>query len=256
MAENQNEDLGLKTNEEGTSGDQPDATKTNPAADDGLKNEGSEETVAEKAEKLLADGTSASKEIKVSKETYDDRNKKAKIYEAHAVLIDKVLKDPALVEQLLETKDKGNLDERLAKLEEADKTKKRLEIKEAMTEALTAWPDLEQSWEEVKPIVESLTKSGLPYREALKRGYFAVNPEAAVIERERVAKEGLNRLGTFSSSQGYSPKPASSGGKAKMLNDAEKRAAKALGYKEEKYAELLDKHEDWLRQKGMYSVGE
>ena len=41
-----------------------------------------------------------------------------------------------------------------------------------------------------------------------------------------------------------------------MLNDAEKRAAKALGYKEEKYAELLDKHEDWLRQKGMYSVGE
>ncbi|MEK7092268.1 MAG: hypothetical protein AAB907_01435, partial [Patescibacteria group bacterium] len=44
-----------------------------------------------KAEKLL-DGTDKDKKILIKKTAYDDRNEKAKLYEAHAGLLDEVLK--------------------------------------------------------------------------------------------------------------------------------------------------------------------
>ena len=113
--------------------------------------------------------------------------------------MDKVLENPELVESLLETKDKGNLDERLGRLEEERKADKRNEIRTAVKEALSIWPDFKDKWSEVQPIVDSLTKSNVPYADALRRAYFAVNPEAAAAEKDRVAKEGLNRMGVFSS---------------------------------------------------------
>ena len=129
--------------------------------------ENSEEDVAKKADELLKDGTSPKKDITVSKEKFDDRNKKAKLYEAHAPLLEKVLKNPDLVEELLETRTKGNLEDRLAQLEEERKVVKRQELREAVTEALTKWSGFDKDWPEIREDVDRLVKRGLSYQESI-----------------------------------------------------------------------------------------
>ena len=245
MAEEEKEE-GLKDE----SGEQPVPEK--PEVREDLKTP--EETPSEKADRLLRDGTPKDKEIKVNKKTYDEKNDKAKLYEAHAPLLDKVLKNPELVENLLETKEKGDLGERLSALEEERKTAKRREIKEAVTNALSQWPDFEKLWSEIQPITDSLAKVGVPYADALRRGYFAVDPDAAAAEKERLAKEGVNRLGTFSTSTGYSPKPVSMRNAPKLTEGQQKIFGVLKGHShmpktEAEYAGLLEKHQGWLDEK-------
>lgn len=249
----QEKDKGLKEGEKETPGGQPDPNKPGSEVDKGdLKNQG-EETPQQKAEKLLKDGTPADKEIKVNKKTFDDRNDKAKLYETHAPLLDKVLKDPGLVERLLETQEKGDLGVRLSKLEEDRKLEKQRELREAVTEAVSNWPDFEKSWPEVKSLFESLSRQGLPSREALRRAYFAVNPEAAAAEAERAKQEGHKALGVHSSPAGY-PSKAGQPKEKPNLSDGERHMARVFGKSEEEYGKMMETHKTWLKERGFYDV--
>ena len=202
--------------------------------------------VAARAEKLLADGTPANKNIVVSKQRFDDKNEKSKLYETHAVLLDKVLENPSLVEKLLETEAKGNLESRLADLEAERKAAKRREMQSALQEAIAQFPDFERDWADVSPIVDSLVTKGYSYRESLSRAYVAVHPEAAALERTRMATEAQNRDGKL---HGTSLPPRTNEFKKSVpISEDDARVAKALGKTPEEYAKLLDTHRDWLRK--------
>lgn len=238
------EDLGLKPEETGE--DEPASDETTPPVSEDLN---TPETPEAKADKLLADGTSPKKDIKVSKEKFDDRNEKAKLYEAFAPILEKVRGKPELVEELLEISTKGTLEERVGRMEEERRTQKRREMKEAITEALGKWSSFEQDWPEIREDVNRLNARGHSYREAVRRMYLALHPEEAQAEAERQAQEGVKTLGTFSPAASYSPRPVKAGPETK-LSEADKRVGRALGYKDEEYAKLLDKHSDYLETKG------
>ena len=244
--DDENKDL---NDENDTQEDQSSSENDSDKGSEPLENAGE---LAARADKLL-DGTLKDKDIRIPKKKYDELKGKADIYEAHAPLLDKVLKDPDFVENLLETKDKGNVEDRLKQLEEERKADKRKEIRDAVTYALSTWGDFEKSFSEIQPIADALFKQGVSYVESLRRGYLAVHPEAAEAESKRVATENLNVQGKFSSASSYSPRP-SQFKKDRELTIGEKQVASALGKSEEDYGKLLDKHEGWLKSRGFYSL--
>ncbi len=132
MAEEIKKEDGLKEDQKETGENQSNSETNASTEKETLKNTEEVLTPAQKAAKLL-DGTLPNKEIKVDKDKFDDQREKAKLYETHASLLDKVLKDPKLVEDLLETKEKGDLGDRMTQIEEDRKTEKRNEIRNAVT---------------------------------------------------------------------------------------------------------------------------
>ena len=200
-----------------------------------------------RADKLL-DGTDRDKNITIKKDKYDDRNEKAKILEAYAPLLDKVLKDPELVERLLETQEKGDVESRLRQLEEERKSEKRTEMRNAVNEMIERWgKDFENSWVEVEPIVVELYKKGIPYKKALRNTYLAFHPEAIEVEAKRLTSEALNREGNFSEEGGFSPNVNRITSPTKLTED-EKKIGKALGMTEENYVKLLEKWKDSIEK--------
>jgi len=246
MEENK-KDEGLKENENDTQGNE--SSPENEFAGDGIINK---EDVQAKAQALL-DGTSKDKKIVVKKDRFDDRNEKAKLYEAHAPLLDKVLKDPELVEKLLETDGQGNVEGRLERLEAERKAEKRSEMRRVVTESITRWPNFEESWGEVQPMMDVLVKKGYSYQDAMSRAYIAIHPEVAQAETERIAREGFNREGSFSF--GGSPIRINKIQPENKLSEDEKKVFRALSghahmpKEEADYARLMDKHKDWLESK-------
>ena len=115
MDDQENKDLNNSDNDsqENQSNSENDSQNQ---SDDDLKNKGGEnEDLSAKADKLL-DGTSKDKNFTIPKKKYDEIKARADLYETHAPLLDKVLKDPDLVESLLETQEKDNLEDRVKEL--------------------------------------------------------------------------------------------------------------------------------------------
>jgi len=235
-----NEEAGVKE-PEGT-GDLPNP-QTPPVGSEPVK------TPEELAEELLKNPPKDKRIVDVDR--FNDLNEKAKLYETHAPLLDKILKDPELVEQLLETKEKGDLASRVAKMEEERNTEKRNELRSAVVEALSKWPGLEKDWTEISEDVTRLARKGLSYRDALRRSYLALHPEEAQAEAERVARENANVLGKFQTSVSYSPKIKIESSETE-LTPGEQQIAKALGKTEKEYGALLKKHEAHMKAKGFY----
>lgn len=246
-------DEGLKAEGNGTQEKQ--TTSTNDTAGDGLKNQGTKE----KAEKLL-DGTDPNKKITVNKQGYDERNDKAKLYESFAPIIDEVLKDPEIVKRFAEKKEE-TVEDRITRLEAEQKSSKRVEMKEAVTAALERFKGFESSWDEVRPIAESLMKQGYSAKEAMRRGYLAVHPEEAGAEQERIAHDAQNREGSFSSSGSYPTRPD----KIKSASDLSKedvviadrliRQGAPHVKSHEDFAKILDKHKGWIDRQ-LRNIGE
>lgn len=240
---------GLNNNENDTQGEQPNPENDSQEEDDLLKN-GENEDIAARADNLL-DGTSKDKNFTIPKKKYDEMAGKAKLYETHSVLLDRVLKNPELVENLLETKEKGDLEGRLLRLEEERKEDKRKEIRQAVQNALSTWDDFEKSFSDIQPIADSLYKQGLPYAESLRRGYLAVHPEAAEAESKRIAQDNMRAQGQFSSRASFTPK-TSNFKTVRELSTIEKRNARAMGKSDEEYVGLLQQHDNWLRTHGFF----
>ena len=200
--------------------------------------------ISKKADELLGQ----EKRILVDKDRFNELNDKKKLFDAHAPLLEKVLKDPELVERLLEKEKGEDLGSRVARLEEEKKAEKRGEIKSAVADALTRFPDFEKSWDDIKPLAESLSKK-YPYKEALSRAYLAIHPEAAQAEMENIARDAGNKEGVFSFGGAYSPNPGKINPQSK-LTEIDKRNAKSLGKTEQEYAKVLDKWSDYGKDHG------
>ncbi len=112
---------------------------------------------------------------------------------------------------------------------------------------------MEKSWPEIQPITESLVKSGVPYKDALRRGYFAINPEAAAAEKDRVTREGANVLGTFSTAPTHSTTAAQIKD-APKITEGEKHMAKIFGKTEEEYGSMMERHRGHLKSTGFYDI--
>ena len=120
-----------------------------------------------------------------------------------------------------------------------------------MEDALSRYEGFEKSFPDIQPIADSLYKQGLPYQEALRRGYLAVHPEATSEEAQRIAAENINIQGRFSTRASFSPKIGNFK-KGRELTQGEKFIAKSKGLSEEAYGKLMDTHDSWLRSNGFY----
>ena len=179
---------------------------TSETVEGGLINK--EEVMEYEIEEMLADGTSKKKEIRVKHEKFTEINEKAKLFDQFTPLLTKIQKNPEVMDKLLGGGNTGeeSLAERVTRIEEEQKTQKRAEIRKVLSDALAVWPDFKKHWSEVRSLVDALERQNMPYRDAVQRAYFAVNP-AAISQKERLLVERQtiqegNRKGTFSSSGG------------------------------------------------------
>ena len=248
--------LGVKQGDP-TPADDP-AAKKDPVGSEPVKTPGEP---SKTADELL----SGSKRILVDKERFDDRNDKAKLYEAFAPIIDKVKDNPELVSKLLETDKKGSLEDRVAQMEEERRTTKRRELKNAVENALSKWKQFSDDWSEISDQVDLLMRRGVGAEDAIRRSYLALHPEEAQAEAERVAHDNANLVGQFSFGGARSPNIIQNKKVDVGLNEREKIVAQDLMGKdygggfvpiksEEDYARLLAKHKDHLRARGFYDL--
>lgn len=248
--------LGVKQGDP-TPTDDP-AVKKDPVGSEPVKTPGEP---VKTADELL----SGSKRILVDKDRFDDRNDKAKLYEAFAPIIDKVKDNPELVSKLLETDKKGSLEDRVAQMEADRRISKQRELRSAVEEALSKWPGFEKDWSELSEQVDMLVRRGLSARDALRRSYLALHPEAAEAEAKLIATENANALGSFQPASSRAPNIIQNTKKEANLNEREKKVAQDLMGKdygggfvpiksEEDYARLLEKHKEHLRARGFYDL--
>lgn len=220
------------------------------------------ESPDKKADELLKGDD---KRILVDKDRFNDRNDKAKLYEAFAPIIDKVKDNPKLVDEILETDKKGTLEDRVAQMETDKKSEKQQEYKEAVTDALSKWPTFEKDWSELRDQVEMLVKNnGLKVKDAIRRSFLALHPEEAQAESKRMANENANTLGEFKSGGSQAPHPEGQEEETD-LNEREVKVAESLigkdfggGFVPVKskadYAKLLKKHENHMKTTGFYDL--
>lgn len=260
----ENQDEGVK-HEDANLDPKPEDNKNNQPASEGEKTPGEDKPKEDKkptADDLLRDD----KRILVDRDRFNDRNDKAKIYEAFAPIIDKLKDNPEAVEKLLEVDKKGSLEERVAQMEEERRMSKQAEMTGAVNDALSKWEDFHKDFPAIKAQVKLLVENhGLSFREAIRRSYFAYKPELALAEARDFAKEGFNAGGQFQSGGGMSPKIKSDDKEAPKLNEREMKVAQDLLGKDfgggkvlvksaEDYAKLIEKHKDYLKSKGFYDL--
>jgi len=191
----------------------------------------------EQVQEMLADGTPATKEIKVKKDKYDENADKAKLYDAFAPVLAKLQENPDLLDRLTKGEDGETVEARINRLEQDRVKDKRTETERVLKSALGVWPDLRKYWEQVKPIAESLENQGVGYAEALQRAYFAVNPDAAGQENRliRQAEQVQNDDGTISSPQGGGTKIVHGQTDAYEMTEDDKEIARSMGLSPELY---------------------
>ena len=250
------EDEDLKEEKETPSEESTDDKPTPKEGETPLKKEGEEEAEEEtpieeevlsddeKVAEMLKDGTPADKEIKVKKSKYDENADKAKLYDAFAPVLDKLQKNPDILDKLVKDKDGETVEARIKRLEQSRIEDKRKETEIVLRNAITVWPDFHKSWNQVRPIADSLEKQGTSYTEAIQRAYFAVNPDAASQDNRLVdqAQQMQNAQGTFASSIGAT-KVVQEKSEGYPMSEEDKETARAMGIKPELYA----KHANHLK---------
>lgn len=243
--------------------DESASKKENPEADDGLKNEG--ENIDDLLDDLLADGTERNKKIGIKKDKFDELNDKAKLYDSFSPILSKLQENPEAVDKLIgeQTEEDKTLSlrKRVEQLENEKREKKIYETREVIKEAIFLWgKNFTNSWKNVQPIVSSLEKQGLPYKDAVQRAYFAVNPEAIKEEKRLIermqANEKQNEQGKMSSSS-ISFRPEFEREEADYPSDHDKQFSERAGAytigttRIELSPKLYKKHEKYLRDKGL-----
>lgn len=210
--------------------------------------EPSKEDAENKADNLL-DGTKKDKDIVVKKDKYDDINEKAKLWDTNAPFLEQVLQNQDKIKDILDKKDEGDLETRLAKLENEKKEQQRGQLKSAVTEAIQNYPDFDKEWAEIQDGVMSKIQRGVNPSEAIKREIYGLHPEYANQDKERLAQLGLNNEGMQSG--GGQPPSGEQMDVARKLSPMELQIAQA-GVRAGKlksvddYAKLLKKHSSWL----------
>ena len=196
------------------------------------------------ADQLLNDGTPKNKSVSVPYDKFQSINEKSKLFEQFSPVLSKLKDRPEVVDDLLKSDKDTPIEERLSQLEERLKTQERDEMRGVITEAISTWGDFRDNWSEIQPLVSGLTKSGLSYRDAVQRAYFAVNPEAAKSGNRLIAQKKVNAKGTFSSSTGAQAPVTHEESDEVELTEREHELAQKAGVDPKLYA----KHRDFLRK--------
>lgn len=195
---------------EETTQDKEESTESTVSED--VENTEDDKSSSEIADELLADGTPKSKEIKVKHEKYNELSEKSKLFDSFKPLLERLKDEPELFNKVRDPEHDGEpLEVRLRRLEKEHTDKRRQETKTVITEAIDLWgKNFRSSWKDVQPIVNSLEKAGVPYRDALQRAYFSVNPDAIQEEARLVkraeAQQAINKRGKMSSGSGSASK--------------------------------------------------
>lgn len=187
----------VKKPEEEQGDESSESQKTTPSASEGVKDAG--DNTAEVVEELLADGTSAKKEVRIPYDKYREKDEKSKLFDQFTPLLAKLKESPKVVDELLRNKPLEPWQERVERIEEELRLSKQAEMKSALSDALKVWPNLKEQWSELRPLVDTLSQKGVPYREALRRSYIAVNPESAAEADKLAGQEAVSQMGVFSS---------------------------------------------------------
>ena len=235
------EDKGVKDSKENEGSADPD---NQPDAGDGVIAPGD---IGKKADELLSNPPIPKDKRVVDADRFNEMNDKAKAFDAFAPIADKIKDKPEIIDNLLKFQ---GLEKKVTDIEEEAKARKRSELKDAVSYALGNWPGFESDWNEIREDTERLMKRGLNAKDAMRRSYLAMHPEAVQAEAERMAKEHGNRQGEFQGGGGYVPKPKLKNESVRELTPGERAMAQKLGKSEEEYGQLLNKHEGWLRARG------
>lgn len=252
----------VKKEEKESSGDSSDSKKTSDNVSEDVKNaqeeessEKHEEEVSEDndekeriVEELLSDKTSPKKEVKIRYDKFTEINEKSKLYDSFSPLLAKMKDDPEAAKKLLGIEgEKETIEKRVARLEEEIRDGQRKELKSALMEAISLWPDIKEKWNELRPIVTALEKQGISSRNAIQRAYFAIHPDAAKKEerlvQEQIAREVLNRQGAFASPRSYS-RVVQERDEEVTLSDADIEFARAMNID----LKLYKKHSEWVKK--------
>ena len=238
--------LGVKPGDT-TPPDDPDEKKA-PDGSEPVK------TPEEIAKELLAQD----RRILVDKDRFNEINDQSKLYKTFAPVIEKIKDKPELVEKLLEIKEKGSLEDRVAQMEGDRKAEKRRELTEAVKEALSKWKGFADEWSEIQDQVDMLSRRGVPVRDAIRRSYIALHPEAAEEEARVMAEEHVKATGQFQPGGSRAPNVVLNKKEEISLTENQRKVAQDLLGKsygsfapvksEEDYAKLLKKHDAYLRK--------
>ena len=247
----ENLDLGVKPGDT-TPSDDPTEKKA-PDGSEPVK------TPEEIAKELLAQD----KRILVDKDRFNEINDQSKLYKTFAPVIEKIKDKPELVEKLLEIKEKGSLEDRVAQMEGDRKAEKRRELTEAVKEALSKWKGFADEWSEIQDQVDMLSRRGVPVRDAIRRSYIALHPEAAEEEARVMAEENVKGMGQFQPGGSRAPNVVLNKKEEFSLNERQSKVAQDLLGKDfgggqvfvksaEDYAKLMKKHDAYLRKNGFF----
>ena len=234
---------GKPTEEESTSEETPQTPEKEVVADDLKAKEETpvEDTAKELLEKeeVLADGTPRSKKIEITFDKFKDLEEKSEILEKVTPLLNKLGQNPDLVDQVFQNKE-TTLEERVKKMEEDRKEVERSQVKSALSDALTLWPDIKDRWSEMSDGVTRRYKQTGNYHEAIQREYFAINPDAALKEQRLVAQRAQNQRGVLQSSSSRTESPYKETTGKYVMTDGDQRIARELGLTEEQYQKQME----------------
>jgi hypothetical protein len=210
-----------------------------------------EESTQEQVDKLLKDGTSRKKTVPLDYERFEELNEKSKLFEQFSPILQKLKDSPDVLDQLTrgEQRNDESLEERIRRIEEREKSIQRNQIKGAVTQMVEAYgKEFTSRYDEIRPIAESLQKSGISVEESYQRAYLAINP-SALEEHNRIvqqsqAKEIEKKRGVFDSSTGQVKRITKNVEEDRYpLNDADRDFAQKAGID----PKLYSKHADWLK---------
>lgn len=190
----------------------------------------SSQDIDKEVDELLHDGTSKKKEVTLDFDRFSSLNDKAKQAEELQTKVDELT--ARLEGQGLSKEEVAKIiDERVSPITLPLKAQRERETREVLGFAIQNYPDFKAQWNEVRPLVAELEKSGITYGEALKRAYLAVNPQYAVKIAELDAQQKDNARGISSTTvQGK--------GKPSKLTPEQQEEARRRGWTEEKYLEM------------------
>lgn len=221
-----NKDLDLKEESETPSAE---STENNePTASEGVTTpEPEPEVTDDEVQQMLADGTPASKEIRVPYEKFQEKNEKAKLYDSFAPLLAKLNEKPELLDQL--SVGEKPIEEQVRELQEERLKDKRTQMETTIRQAISRWSDFREKWQQVQPLVAGLERQGVPYAEAVERAYFAVNPDALAKTERLKANDVSNSAGVFRSTKSYTPQVQRQDEEEYRLSDADRDFARQMG---------------------------
>jgi len=205
----------------------PEGVEPQPKADPPKEDPSPSANVEEEVDELLHDGTKKDKEVTLDFERFSTLNEKAKQTDELKTQVEELT--ARLQGQGLSKDDIAKIvDERISPVTAPLKAQKDRETRQVLADAIQNLPDFKAKWSEIRPLVAGLESSGLPYKEAVKRAYIAINPQHAIKVAELEAANA-------DSSRGYTSTTVQGKERSSNLTPEQQEEARRRGWSEAEY---------------------